>query len=122
MTLPLLAIPASPGKFVLDAGPFQVRWYGFLIALGVLIAIWTRGARCAARLRPGAGVPHRRLDRPGGIIGARVYHVITDWSASRATSARRQDLGGRPRHARASSSAAPSGRRSGRGGRAAGAL
>ena len=41
--LPLLSIPASPGKFVLDAGPFHVRWYGFLIALGVL---------------------HRDLDRP----------------------------------------------------------
>ena len=39
MRLALLDIPASPGKFLIDAGPFHVRWYGFLIALGVLLAI-----------------------------------------------------------------------------------
>ena len=34
----LLSIPASPGKLIIDAGPFQVRWYGLLIALGLFLA------------------------------------------------------------------------------------
>jgi prolipoprotein diacylglyceryl transferase len=78
---PFLSIPASPGKLIVDAGPFQVRWYGFLIALGVVLAIWIARREMARRgYDPELAYPIAAWTVPGGIIGARVYHVITDWS------------------------------------------
>jgi prolipoprotein diacylglyceryl transferase len=78
---PLLSIPASPGKLLVDVGPFQVRWYGFLIALGVVIAIWMARREMARRgYDPELAYPIAAWTVPGGIIGARIYHVITDWS------------------------------------------
>jgi prolipoprotein diacylglyceryl transferase len=76
----LLSIPASPGKFIVDAGPFHVRWYGFLIALGVLVAIWISRREMVRRgYDPELAYPIAAWTVPAGIIGARVYHVITDW-------------------------------------------
>ena len=72
-----------------------------MIALGVLAAVWLGGRRLEEK---GIGT---REDMtyialwavPAGVIGSRLYHVITDWTALRGPLARRlQDLGGRPRH------------------------
>ena len=72
-----------------------------MIALGVLAGVWLAGRRLEAR---GVGT---REDMsyialwavPAGIIGSRLYHVITDWRPLPGSVARRvQDLGGRPRH------------------------
>lgn len=63
-------------------GPIAVRWYGFLIAAGVLI-----GSLWATRLAPRRGVdPDKLLDAApllvlAGIIGARLLYVITSPSA-----------------------------------------
>ncbi len=90
--MPLLSIPASPGKLLLDLGPFQVRWYGFLIALGVVVAIWISRREMARRgYDPELAYPIAAWTVPAGIIGARVYHVITDWSRVS------DDLGGIPK-------------------------
>ena len=73
--------PAPPGPSI-GIGPIEFRAYGLMIALGVLAAIWLMGRRLEAR-----GVGTR--DDAGsiglwsvlaGLIGARLYHVVTDWS------------------------------------------
>jgi prolipoprotein diacylglyceryl transferase len=66
--VPVLAyIPSPPGS-QLVLGPFHLRAYGLLIALGVFAAVWLGDRRWQAR--GGA---------PGTLIGARLYHVATDY-------------------------------------------
>jgi prolipoprotein diacylglyceryl transferase len=73
--------PAPPGPSI-GIGPLQLRAYGLLIAVGVIAAIWLMGRRLEAR---GLGT----RDDAGsiglwavlaGLVGARLYHVVTDWS------------------------------------------
>ncbi len=56
--------------------------YGLMIALGVVVAVWSLGKRVEAR-----GVATSEdissivmWAVPAGIVGARAYHVVTDWS------------------------------------------
>jgi len=74
----LLSIP-SPSDNSIELGPFQLRAYGLAIALGVLAAVWIARRRWAAR----GGDPDDISRLAGwsvlaGLIGARLYHVITD--------------------------------------------
>jgi prolipoprotein diacylglyceryl transferase len=76
----LASIP-SPSDGTISLGPINLRAYGLMIALGVLAAVWLAGRRLEAR---GAGtredVSYVALWAvPAGIIGSRLYHVITDW-------------------------------------------
>lgn len=71
----LTSIP-SPGSNSL--GPFQM--YGLMIALGVVAAVELGRARWRAR----GGNPDdlyaiAMWAVPAGLIGARLYHVLTDW-------------------------------------------
>jgi prolipoprotein diacylglyceryl transferase/aspartyl/glutamyl-tRNA(Asn/Gln) amidotransferase C subunit len=71
----------SPSDGTISLGPINLRAYGLMIALGVLAAVWLAGRRLEAR---GAGtredVSYVALWAvPAGIIGSRLYHVITDW-------------------------------------------
>lgn len=78
--MPLAFIPASPGPFVFQAGPFGLRWYGLLIAIGIGLAIWIGRREFRRRGWDPEGVYTIALwCVPAGIIGARLYHVITDW-------------------------------------------
>jgi prolipoprotein diacylglyceryl transferase len=70
------AFPAPPGNTI---GPFNA--YGLMIALGVLAAVWLSGKRFEQ-----AGIG--KADDASaialwavlaGVVGARLYHVITDW-------------------------------------------
>jgi prolipoprotein diacylglyceryl transferase len=77
----LAYIPSPSSRFLVDSGPLHIRWYGLLLALGVLL---------------GSMIARRELDRRGiepdlayavalwvvpfGLVGARLYHVATDWS------------------------------------------
>jgi phosphatidylglycerol:prolipoprotein diacylglycerol transferase len=67
---------------MLHLGPLDIRWYGFLIALGVLIGAWW-----ALRLTRARGLSEERLlDMViylviAGIIGARFIYVITSPAA-----------------------------------------
>ncbi len=71
----------SPSTGVLQLGPLKLNAYGAMIALGVVAAVWLSGRRLEKR---GAGT---REDMsaialwgvPAGVIGGRLYHVITDW-------------------------------------------
>lgn len=73
----LAAIP-SPSRGVLHLGPLPLRAYAFMIIIGVIVAVWLTGRRLRARgvdpnFASDAGVGAVLL----GIIGARIYHVIT---------------------------------------------
>lgn len=74
----LAAIP-SPPQGVWYLGPIPIRAYAMCIIAGIIVAIWLTRKRYAVR----GGNPEIVLDAaivavPAGIIGGRIYHVITD--------------------------------------------
>jgi prolipoprotein diacylglyceryl transferase len=74
----LASIP-SPSQGVWYLGPLPIRAYALLILLGIVVAIWYGGKRWVER----GGLPGTVADVaiwavPFGIIGGRLYHVITD--------------------------------------------
>ena len=76
----LASIPASPGPYVFELGTFGLRWYGFLIAVGIALAIWVARREFRRRdLDPEHVYTIAMWAVPAGIIGARLYHVATDW-------------------------------------------
>jgi prolipoprotein diacylglyceryl transferase len=78
----LLEIPSPGDPFLFKAGGLQVRWYGVLLAAGVLLAGWI--ARREFRRRgydPELAYSIAVWVVPLGLIGARLYHVVTDWGA-----------------------------------------
>jgi len=55
-----------------------------MIALGVLAAVWLVGRRFAARgYSPDHATGLAMWAVPAGVVGARLYHVITDWQKFR---------------------------------------
>jgi prolipoprotein diacylglyceryl transferase len=71
------AIP-SPSQGVWHLGPFPVRAYAFAILLGIVVALWMTRRRWIER----GGEPDTTLEIafwavPFGIVGGRIYHVIT---------------------------------------------
>ena len=73
------AIP-SPSTSSIQIGIFELRAYGLTIAIGALLAVWVSSRRYEAA----GGDPvivHRMATWaiPAGIIGARLYHVATDF-------------------------------------------
>ena len=82
MTFPagLLAYIPSPSSNGIQIGPLNLRAYGLFIALGVLAAIWLTDRRWRARGGdPGVISSIAFWAVPGGLIGARLYHVATDY-------------------------------------------
>jgi len=76
----LAFLPASPGPIIVEAGPFALRWYGLLIAVGIGLAIWIGRREFRRRGWDPEGVYTVAIwCVPAGIIGARLYHVVTDW-------------------------------------------
>ncbi len=76
-TVVLAAIP-SPSTGVLHVGPIPLRAYAFMIILGVLVAIVVTDRRLQARGQPpGLAADAAAWAVPFGIVGARIYHVIT---------------------------------------------
>ena len=75
----LLASIPSPSSGVLDIG-IEIRAYGVMIGLGVLAAVWLFAKRLPER---GMSEEHAANIAmwavPAGLVGARLYHVITDW-------------------------------------------
>ena len=76
----LSVIPSPPFK-ALELGPFSFRMYGLCIALGALAAV----ALARKRWRDWGGDPEDLTTValwaiPAGLVGARLYHVLTDFS------------------------------------------
>ena len=78
--LPTLAseIP-SPTQSVWYVGPVPIRAYAMCILAGIIVAVWLTQRRLSARGVPtGAAIDIAAWAVPFGIIGGRIYHVITD--------------------------------------------
>jgi phosphatidylglycerol---prolipoprotein diacylglyceryl transferase len=77
----LVASIPSPPSGVLTIGPLSIHAYGLMIALGVIAGVWLLGRRLEA-----SGVGTREDASSvavwsviAGVIGSRLYHVVTDW-------------------------------------------
>lgn len=77
--LSILALP-SPSTGVWQLGPIPLRAYAACIMIGILVAIWVGNKRWIARGgQPGIVGDVAVWAVPFGLVGARVYHVVTDW-------------------------------------------
>jgi prolipoprotein diacylglyceryl transferase len=76
----LASIP-SPSSGDVDLGPIQLHAYGVMLLLGIVAATWLTGLRWTRR-----GGDWDLVYRVamwgvlGGVVGARLYHVITSWN------------------------------------------
>jgi prolipoprotein diacylglyceryl transferase len=80
MTSLLASIPSPSSPFIFHLGPFSPRWYGTLLAIGVVLGSYIVARELARRGRD-ADLTYAvaAWTVPGGVIGARLYHVVTDW-------------------------------------------
>jgi prolipoprotein diacylglyceryl transferase len=77
--LPILASIPSPSDNSIKIGGLELRAYGLAIALGVIAAVWISRRRWAARGGDPDDISRIALWAVlAGLIGARLYHVITD--------------------------------------------
>ena len=75
----MLADLPSPARGVWYLGPFPIRGYALCIVLGVLVAVWVSERRWVARGgRPGTVGDVAVWAVPFGLVGGRLYHVLTD--------------------------------------------
>ncbi|QMU20129.1 prolipoprotein diacylglyceryl transferase [Gordonia rubripertincta] len=79
-TTTMLAYIPSPPQGVWDLGPFPLRAYALCIIAGIIVAVWWGNRRWIAR----GGQEGEVLDVaiwavPFGLLGGRLYHLITDW-------------------------------------------
>ena len=81
MAIPaLLASIPSPETNEIVLGPLHLRAYGLMIALGVIAAVELARRRWRARGHDPDEISGMALWAvPAGLIGARLYHVMTDW-------------------------------------------
>ncbi|MGW4079225.1 prolipoprotein diacylglyceryl transferase [Streptomyces asiaticus] len=76
----LLAYIPSPSSGVIYLGPVPLRGYAFCIIIGVFVAVWYGGRRWVARGgRVGTVADIAVWAVPFGLVGGRLYHVITDY-------------------------------------------
>jgi prolipoprotein diacylglyceryl transferase len=71
----------SPSFNSIDIGPLSLNLYGLMIALGVVAAVWMFGRRLEER-EIGTSDDASSIAVwavLAGVIGARLYHVATDW-------------------------------------------
>lgn len=71
----------SPSGGTIDIGPLSIHAYGLMIAFGVVAGVWLLGRRFEERgvatRDDASSIAVRAVI--AGVIGARLYHVITDW-------------------------------------------
>jgi prolipoprotein diacylglyceryl transferase len=81
MMVRMLASIPSPSGNSISLGPLSLSAYGLMIALGVIAGIWLLGRQFEAK---GLGTADDASSIgmwgvAAGIVGARLYHVVTDW-------------------------------------------
>ncbi|NLU67572.1 prolipoprotein diacylglyceryl transferase [Streptomyces sp. HNM0574] len=75
-----LAFIPSPSAGEIYLGPVPLRGYAFCIIAGVFLAVWLGGRRWVARGgRVGTVADIAVWAVPFGLVGGRLYHVITDY-------------------------------------------
>jgi prolipoprotein diacylglyceryl transferase len=68
----------SPSEGVVHLGPLPLRGYALCIIIGVIVGVMISERRLVARgAPPGIGADYATVAVPFGIIGARLYSVIT---------------------------------------------
>ncbi|WP_036392207.1 prolipoprotein diacylglyceryl transferase [Micromonospora chokoriensis] len=74
---PQAALP-SPSTAVWQLGPVPIRAYALCIIAGIVLACWVTERRLRQRgVAPGTVLDIAVWAVPAGIIGARIYHVVT---------------------------------------------
>jgi prolipoprotein diacylglyceryl transferase len=82
--IPFFAYLPSPPFDSIGVGPLEVHAYGVVIAIGVLVGMWIARRRWTDRGGDPDDISSIALAVvPAGLIGARVYHLITDFSRYR---------------------------------------
>ena len=80
MTTTVLAYIPSPPQGVWHLGPFPLRAYALCIIVGIIAALVIGDRRWVNRGgEPGVIYDIALWAVPFGLIGGRVYHVMTDW-------------------------------------------
>ena len=78
MSVAVLASFPSPSQGVWNLGPLPLRAYALFILVGIGVAIWLGDRRWVARGgRPGDVMEIATWMVPFGIVGGRIYHVVT---------------------------------------------
>jgi prolipoprotein diacylglyceryl transferase len=68
----------SPTEGVWRLGPFPLRGYALCILLGIVVAVWLAERRWRAKGgQPGIALDVATYAVPLGVVGGRLYHVIT---------------------------------------------
>lgn len=76
----ILASIPSPSQGVWNLGPIPLRAYALLIIAGIVLAVWVGTKRYAARGGSAGVIGDIAIWAvPFGIIGGRLYHVVSDW-------------------------------------------
>ncbi|WP_123670335.1 prolipoprotein diacylglyceryl transferase [Actinocorallia herbida] len=76
----LLASIPSPSQGVWHLGPFPLRAYALMIIIGVIVAVWLGDRRWVAKGgEPGTVIDIAVWAVPFGLVGGRLYHVVTDY-------------------------------------------
>ncbi len=74
----ILQVIPSPSQGVWHLGPFPIRAYALFILAGIVLAIWLGDRRLVARGGPSGAVADVAIWAvPFGIVGGRLYHVIS---------------------------------------------
>ncbi|AMM34571.1 diacylglyceryl transferase [Sinomonas atrocyanea] len=77
-----VSVPAyfpSPTVSGFHLGPLTIHFYALCIMLGIAVAVWITARRWRQRGgRPGEAIDISLWAVPFGIVGGRIYHVITD--------------------------------------------
>ncbi len=80
MLAQLLASIPSPSSNSLEIGPLTLNYYGLCIGIGVVAAVYLAQRRWAARGGDPDDIGYvATWAVPAGLVGARAYHLITDW-------------------------------------------
>lgn len=68
----------SPSISFFEIGPVKIHFYALCILAGIAFAIWLADKRLVARgAKPGVALDIAMWTVPIGIIGARIFHVLT---------------------------------------------
>ncbi|MFP3967528.1 prolipoprotein diacylglyceryl transferase [Actinomadura fulvescens] len=70
----------SPSEGVWHLGPVPIRAYALMIIIGIVVAVWLGERRWAAKGgAPGVVIDVAVWAVPFGLVGGRLYHVVTDY-------------------------------------------
>ncbi len=76
----MMASIPSPSSTGFEIGPLTLNYYGLCIGLGVVVAVIMAQRRWTRMGGHPDDIPEiAKWAVPAGVVGARLYHVVTDW-------------------------------------------